>query len=146
MKELRERLLEIISGLDNDILDFTPDENNIETIGTLLLHIAAVECTWIFEDISGLNMNFKKWKHAFPLRKSINLPQLKGKSKSFYLNRLNEVRTERIDRSKDISDFDQLIISENNRYSIEWILFNLIEHESIHIGQISLLNRLYQLL
>ena len=143
LKQVRERLLEVISGINSDILDFTPDEKNIETIGTLLLHIAAVEWSWIFEDIFGLEMDFEKWKYAFPLRKSVNLPQLKGKSKLFYLNRLNEVRTRMIERLKEISDFNQLVASENNRYSIEWILFHLIEHESIHIGQISLLKRLY---
>jgi uncharacterized damage-inducible protein DinB len=51
MTEIRERLLNIIEDLDEEALDYTPSERKVETIGTLLLHIAAVELGWILEDI-----------------------------------------------------------------------------------------------
>jgi uncharacterized damage-inducible protein DinB len=76
--EIRERLLNIIEELDEEVLDYTPSERKIETIGTLLLHIAAVELGWILEDIYQEEIDYDEWKCAFPLRSSINLPQLKG--------------------------------------------------------------------
>ncbi|MHA2005437.1 MAG: DinB family protein, partial [Candidatus Thorarchaeota archaeon] len=50
MDKTRSRLLRVVEDLPDDVLDYSPDLKRIETIGTLLLHIAAVEWSWIFED------------------------------------------------------------------------------------------------
>ena len=76
MEKVRERLLKRVKGLSIKRLDFTPNEDRVESIGTLLLHIAAIEWSWIFEDIYGEEMDYEEWKHAFALREEI--PQLKG--------------------------------------------------------------------
>ncbi|MFW9991446.1 MAG: DinB family protein [Candidatus Odinarchaeota archaeon] len=146
--ELRSNLLKNLEDVDQELLDFTPDERKIETIGTLLLHIAAIEWSWIFEDIDGEEMDFEEWKHAFALRPSVNIPQLAGKGMIFYLERLAKVRDEvyqRLTRMND-SDLDQKVESSDGvRYSIEWILYHIIEHEALHLGQVSMLKRLYRL-
>lgn len=49
---------------------------------------------------------------------------------------------EKLAEEKNLS---RIITVENREYSIEWILFHLIEHESMHIGQINFLLRLYNL-
>jgi uncharacterized damage-inducible protein DinB len=147
MSAQRKRLLEFLEEIDDESLDFTPDERKIETIGTLLLHIAAVEWSWIFEDIDGQTMDFERWKHAFPLRPTVDLPQLKGKGKHFYLDRLAEVREavyRRLHKLND-QDLDTMVGSDQEKYSIEWILFHIVEHEAMHIGQINLLSRLSKL-
>jgi uncharacterized damage-inducible protein DinB len=133
-----------VDGLTKKELDFTPDEENIESIGTLLLHIAAVEWSWIFEDMDNLEMDYEKWKHAFPLREKI--PQLKGKGLKFYTERLDEVREEVNERISELSDSElgHLVELDQAVVSIEWILFHIIEHEAMHIGQISMLKRLSQ--
>ncbi|MHA2423507.1 MAG: DinB family protein [Candidatus Thorarchaeota archaeon] len=144
LQKVRERLLKRIEGLTKKDLDFTPDESSVETIGTLLLHIAAVEWSWIFEDMDGLEMDYEKWKHAFPLREEI--PQIKGKSLKFYKDRLTEVRDEVLERISELSDSElgHLVELDQAVVSIEWILFHIIEHEAMHIGQISMLKRLNQ--
>ncbi len=141
---VRTRLLRVIEELPDDALDFTPDMKNIETIGTLLLHIAAVEWSWIFEDMDGEDMDYERWKHAFPLRE--DLPQLTGKGKQFYIDRLHEVRKDVHERLRDIDDssLHQLIDIGQAEVTVEWILFHLIEHEAMHIGQMSTLTRLYK--
>ncbi len=146
MEEVRERLLKTAKPLDVSLLDFTPNETKIESIGTLLLHIAAVEWSWIFEDIDGMEMNFEQWKYAFAIRPSVNLPQLKGKPTLFYLDRLQKVRSEVYQRFLKMTDEDiDKIVGRDEKYTIEWILFHIIEHEVLHIGQINLLSRLGQL-
>ncbi|MHA2498815.1 MAG: DinB family protein [Candidatus Hodarchaeales archaeon] len=147
MEEQRKRLLEIVAEIDAEILDDTPDERKIETIGTLLLHIAAVEWSWIFEDIDGRTMDFERWKYAFPLRPSVDLPQLKGKPKQFFLERLAEVRAEVYQRLRRLADHDleKSVGTGDDKFSIEWIFFHILEHEAMHIGQISLLARLSKL-
>ncbi|MCK4971820.1 MAG: DinB family protein [Candidatus Heimdallarchaeota archaeon] len=146
LQEVRERLLSIIDVLAEETLDFTPDERNFETIGTLLFHIAAIEWSWVFEDIDGLEMDYENFKHAFALRPDVDIPQLKGKKKQFYLNQMKEVREEVFQRLTKFSDedLDNIVETKAYKFSIEWILFHILEHETMHIGQILLLKRLYE--
>lgn len=146
MKQVRNRLLAILEDLIDTVIDYTPDEKQIETIGTLLFHIAAVEWSWIFEDIYGEEFLWEEWKHAFALRPSVNLPQLKGKTKQFYIEKLENVRERVLSQIIGETNLDRSVISDGDKYyTIEWILFHLIEHETMHIGQILLLKRLYEL-
>ncbi len=142
MDRMRSRLLRVVEDLPDDVLDYSPDMKRIETIGTLLLHIAAVEWSWIFEDIDGEEMDYEKWKHAFALREE-NLPQLTKQGLQFYIDRLIEVRSEVFVRLRNLDDSNLHTLVEvgNAEVSIEWILFHLLEHEAMHIGQISILKR-----
>jgi uncharacterized damage-inducible protein DinB len=146
MEEVRKRLLKKVEGLSDEEIDFTPNEQTIETIGTLLLHIAGVEWAWIFGDIDGKEVDYEKWKHAFALAPDVNIPQLREQRKDFYLNHLSEVREEVYQRLRCFQDddLDKIVTSEGRKYSIEWILFHLVEHEAIHVGQVSVLSRLYR--
>ena len=143
MDKVRSRLLRVVEDFTDKELDYSPDMERIETIGTLLLHIAAVEWSWIFEDIDGEEMDYEKWKHAFALREE-NLPQLTKQGLQFYIDRLIEVRSEVFVRLRNLDDSDLHTLVEvgNAEVSIEWILFHLLEHEAMHIGQISILKRL----
>lgn len=146
MQDVRKWLLQMMESLSDEEIDYTPDEQKIETIGTLLLHIAGVEWGWIFGDIDGKEVEFEKWKHAFALSPDVDVPQLKGQGKEFYLNRLSEVREEVRERLKRLQDddLDRLVTSEGKKYSIEWILWHLVEHEAVHVGQISVLSRMFR--
>ncbi len=101
MADIRKYLLEIVKDLDEGILDFTLDERTIETVGTQLLHIAGVEWGWIFYDIDKQEMEFDEWKYAFSLSKDVDIPQIKGKKKQYYLDKLNQVRESVYNRLKD---------------------------------------------
>ncbi|MFW9920864.1 MAG: DinB family protein [Candidatus Thorarchaeota archaeon] len=144
MERVRNRLLRVVDDLPDEELDFTPNARNIESIGTLLLHVAGVEWSWIFEDMDGEEMDYEKWKYAFPLREGI--PQLAGQGKQFYIDRLHDVRKEVRERLRNLDDasLHHLVNLGHAEVTIEWILFHLIEHESMHIGQISVLSRLYK--
>ena len=92
LNNVRESLLRELKDVSQEALDYTPNMKKIETIGTLLLHIAGVEWSWIFEDIHKMDMDFEEWKYSFALRQNLDPPQLTGKSLGFYLDKLNEVR------------------------------------------------------
>jgi uncharacterized damage-inducible protein DinB len=144
MERARGNLLRRVEGLSKEIIDYTPEPKMIESIGTLLLHIAAVEYGWIFEDIGGQEMEYEKWKYGFSVREGKD--QIKGKDVDFYLSRLREVRQEVFKFLKTLSDkdLDSIVDVDSEKVSIEWILFHLIEHEAMHIGQISFLLRLWK--
>ncbi len=145
MHETRERLFRVLRDLTQEELDYTPNERKFETIGTLLLHIAAVEWSWIFEDIGGKEMDYEEFKHAFALRPEVNIPQLKDQSIQFYIDKLKEIREDVYQRLANFEDddLDKIIGSDSDKHSIEWILFHIVEHEAMHIGQIQLLRRLF---
>lgn len=145
MEKVRGRLFSRIESLSDVDIDYSPHGRSIETIGTLLFHIAAVEWSWIFEDIGRKEMDYEKWKQAFPLREDID--QLTGQRVEFYFDRLNEVRQEVLEwlRGIDDEELDRLIDLGHAEVSIEWVLFHLIEHEAMHIGQISVLSRMYDM-
>ncbi|MFW9832379.1 MAG: DinB family protein [Candidatus Thorarchaeota archaeon] len=144
MERTRRTLIRRIETLSKETIDFSPQKQIVETIGTLLLHIAAVEWGWIFGDIAGKEMDYEKWKHGFSLRE--NIDQIEGKDVEFYLTQLSEVRQEVLDYLKTFDDdsLDVVIQSDDDKVSVEWILFHLIEHEAMHIGQISILRRLWK--
>ena len=145
--EVRKNLLKMIKDIDDSVLDYTPDEREIETIGTLLLHIAAVEWSWIIGDLEKRELSFEKWKQAFPLRKGIDLAQQVGKGIEYYLEKLKEVRLEVYEKLKGFTDkdLDTVVKVEKRKFTIEWILYHVIEHEAEHLGQISLLKRLFKI-
>ena len=147
MYEIRQWLLHMIGDLSIEEIDFTPDERTVESVGTLLIHIAAVEWSWIFEDIDGLEMDFDKFKHGFSLRPNVNIQQIEGKTLQFYITMLDEVREQVYERMQQLTDEDlEKEVEENgNKFTIDWIFFHLVEHEAMHVGQISLLKRLYKI-
>jgi uncharacterized damage-inducible protein DinB len=144
LQETRLILLRDIEGITQEVLDYSSDDTKVETIGTLLIHIAAIEWSWIFEDIDGLEMSFEKWKYAFPLREGVDLSQLKNQPLDYYLSILEETRKEATERISKFNDEDLFnkIRSGDTEFTIEWILYHIIEHELTHIGQIRLLKKL----
>lgn len=58
MTEIRNSLNKFLQNIDDDVIDFSPFKEKIETIGTLCLHIAAVERFWIYENIDGKELNY----------------------------------------------------------------------------------------
>ena len=148
MEDVRMRTLRYVADLTADQLAWHPNPK-VESIGTLLLHIAAAEHSYIQEDIMRRPMG-EEWKIAFPIR--FGLPQLTGKPLEYYTEKLDGVRQQTRDVLKTLSDGDLTrVISpldpgepENRQieFSIEWLLYHLIEHEAHHKGQIAVTRRL----
>ena len=147
MDETRKRLFEQIEGISQEQLEFTPSERKIETIGTLLFHILAVEYSWIYKDIFKEEMDYEEYKYAFALREDLHPPQLTGKPLSFYVDKMNSLRNRVFSTLKTWKneDLDREVTSGKNTFTIYWILYHVNYHESIHIGQINFLKRLYKI-
>jgi uncharacterized damage-inducible protein DinB len=141
----RMQVLHNIKGLSQQDLDFLLDAK-ANTIGALLLHLAATETYFGLNTFGGMKWDSwsadvkKKWDVPMnlgePARKAI-----KGNSLDFYVNTLNESRENNLAefRKRDDkwlaatgtdSDF------KANNYA-KW--FHVAEHESNHDGQIKFL-------
>ncbi|MEW5875705.1 MAG: DinB family protein [Candidatus Zixiibacteriota bacterium] len=147
MEDVRRVTKRYLEGLTVDQLSWFPNAR-VESIGTLLLHIAAVEFSWIQEDIARRPMP-EEWIIGFPIR--FNIPQISGKPLGYFLEKLDEVREETRqllagmtddDLRRAVVPLDDAGRPDAKSYSIEWILYHLIEHEAHHRGQISQLKRL----
>lgn len=151
LDDTRRRTKRYIDGLTAEQLAWYPNDK-VESIGTILLHIAAVEHSYIQEDIMRRPMG-EEWKVAFPLR--FGLPQITGKQLDYFTERLDSVREDTKSVLKKLTDSDlKRIITPLDpgepqnaqiEFSIEYILYHLIGHEAHHRGQIAVQKRLLPL-
>jgi uncharacterized damage-inducible protein DinB len=151
LTEIRGKLLREVERLTPAQLSYAMDAET-ESIGTQLLHVAAVEWSWIFQDIFGRpDDDFQGWEEAFPIR--VGAPQASGKPLAFYTEKLAAVRAQVLDALRGMSEDDLARLvgegpvgegeeSRSRLYTIDWILFHLVEHEAHHVGQVELLRRL----
>jgi uncharacterized damage-inducible protein DinB len=151
LTETRGALMRQVAGLSPAQLAWHPTDDT-ESIGTQLLHVAAIEWSWVFQDIFGRpDEDYQGWEEAFPLR--VGAPQVTGQALPYFTDRLERVRAEILEALRGLSDGDRdRLVGEgpppegveprSYLFSMDWILFHLVHHEAHHAGQVELLRRL----
>ncbi|MCH9032437.1 MAG: DinB family protein [candidate division Zixibacteria bacterium] len=149
MEDVSEQTKKYVADLNPAQLAWYPNDK-VESIGTLLLHIAAAERSWIGEDIMRKEMDEEEWKLAFPIR--LGIAQVSGEELDYYLEIMDRTRKETFDCLRALTDDDLAreiapldpgdAANAGKRFTIEWILYHLIEHEAHHKGQIAVMKRL----
>lgn len=151
LTETRGKLLREVEHLSPAQLSWFINDQT-ESIGTQLLHVAAVEWSWIFQDIFGRpDDDYQGWEEAFPIR--VGASQVTGKPLAYFTEKLATVRAQVLNALRDLSETDAArLVGEgpvgegeeprSRLYTIDWILFHLVEHEAHHTGQVELLRRL----
>ncbi len=145
----REQVVYNVKGLSQQDLDFLLDAK-ANTIGALLLHLAATETYYQMNTFGGMKWDSwpddvkKKWDIPMnlgePARRAI-----KGNSLDYYLDALHQTREKSLAefRKRDDKWLATVVTEEDfvaNNYA-KW--FHVAEHESNHDGQIKFLkNRL----
>jgi uncharacterized damage-inducible protein DinB len=148
MTWMRTTMLSSVKGMSQKDLDFLID-NNANSIGALLLHLAATDAFYHAITFGGLSMkqlpeSFKeKWGMPMelgePARKGI-----KGHDLDYYLNILKETREQSLAEFRKRDDDWLLTVDKTwgwgptNNYC-KW--FHVCEHESNHNGQIKFLKK-----
>jgi uncharacterized damage-inducible protein DinB len=143
----REQVLHNVKGMSQADLDFLLD-SKANTIGALLLHLAATETYYGMNSFDGMKWDSwsddikKKWDIPMnldePARKAI-----KGNNLDYYLDILHETREKNLGEFRKRDDKWLAVVDKEmglNNYA-KW--FHVAEHESNHDGQIKFLkNRL----
>lgn len=148
MTWMRMVVLSSVKGMTQKDLDFLID-NNANSIGALLLHLAATDAFYHAITFGGISMKelpeaFKeKWGMPMelgePARKGI-----KGHDLDYYLNILQETREQTLAEFRKRDDEWLLTVDKTwgwgptNNYC-KW--FHVCEHESNHNGQIKFLKK-----
>lgn len=142
---MRRVLLTRLQNLTQDDLDWLPAPNG-NTIGALLLHLAASETYYQFHTFAG-----QPWPTTSPETKKrfgpamklgdLGRSRIKGHDLPFYTDTLAEVRERTLSELKKRDDAWLMAVDESwfwgpTNNLCKW--FHICEHESHHLGQIDL--------
>ncbi|WP_307290948.1 DinB family protein [Bacillus sp. SORGH_AS_0510] len=146
MNYTRQTTLEAVKDLTIEDLDFLFDEE-ANSIGMLLAHMASVEKAYQIvtfenrdltdEEESDLNPALDLGMHA--------REQIKGNPLEYYLDKLEQVRSETIETFKTLSDewlFEQAPFWWNRPANNFFKWFHVFEDELSHRGQIRLIKKM----
>jgi len=138
---MRNQILEPVQGLSVKQLDYLHD-SKANSIGALLLHLAAVEREYqlnTFEGIKWDDWDLKEW--GVPAGLGENARQtIRGHELAYYLDRLREMREHTFAELRKRDDpwlmqiDDHWVWGPTNNFC-KW--FHVCEHESHHNGQIT---------
>jgi uncharacterized damage-inducible protein DinB len=144
---MRNSVLSATKGLTQQELDFLYDEKS-NTIGALLLHLAATEV--VYQDLTFHNLkdfsdeNKKKWSVPMELGDE-GRKQIKGNGLDYYISNLKEVREVTLAEFKKrddkwLAEVDPSFFGNQptNNYC-KW--FHVCEHEANHRGQITVIRK-----
>jgi hypothetical protein len=141
----RRQVVHNVKGLSQQDLDFLLDAK-ANTIGALLLHLAATETYYQMNTFDG--MKWDSWsdevKNKWDIPMNLGEPArkgIKGNNLDYYLDALNQVRERSLTEFRKRDDkWLAMLVTEGdfsaNNYA-KW--FHVAEHESNHDGQIKFL-------
>ena len=147
MNWIRESVIRATKGLTQTELDFQMDANS-NSIGALLLHLAATDVIYQEKTFYGVKTGFsdanKKWAVAMNLGEE-GRKQIKGNNLDYYLSALREVREKTLSEFKKRDDkwFAEVDPSffgkQPTNTFCKW--FHVCEHEANHRGQITMIRK-----
>ncbi|MDN3493953.1 DinB family protein [Winogradskyella bathintestinalis] len=140
LDNLKERVVHLVDGLDQDGTDFLLDEN-ANRIGAIIYHLAATEAyyqSYTFEGRAFNKDEKKRWATALSLGEKAR-EEFIGQPISFYLKIFDEVRqnTKQLLKTKDDAWFAEV----NGGMSNHWAWFHVMEHQANHMGQLALITK-----
>lgn len=145
MDYVRKTTIDAVKGLTIEELDFLPSDDS-NSIGALLLHIAAIEKGFQIEFFDGRKPNqqeMAEWGDPYSLgdkgRKNI-----KGNSLVFYITKLKDVRQKTLEEFAKQNDtwLYENRLWDNHQSNNYFIWFHVFEDEINHRGQIRLIKKM----
>jgi uncharacterized damage-inducible protein DinB len=141
-------VLNYTKGLTQADLDYLFDAN-ANTIGALMLHLAATETYYGMNTFGGMKWGSwsddvkKKWDSAMDLGDA-GRKDIKGHDREYYVGILNEVREKTLAEFRKKDDAWFMAANKDQDWGLannlaKW--FHVCEHESHHCGQIAMLRK-----
>ena len=141
---VRHTTISAVENLTVNELDYLSDQNS-NSIGTLLLHIAAAEAGYQAATFYNRELNDEEkheWGTALALEEKAR-QEIKGYELDYYLNKLEQVRAKTLAEfaTRDDQWLDEQTTFNDNRINNYFKWFHVFTHEVNHRGQIRLLCR-----
>ncbi|MCH1627144.1 DinB family protein [Ferdinandcohnia quinoae] len=145
LEHTREVTLTEISNLSQSDIDYLKEEND-NTIGALLLHIASIEA--VHQVISFENRDFneqelRQWKTALELGENARL-EIKKETLDYYYSMLSKVRKDTLRQLKARDDqwlYEEKQWPNGTPYNNYYLWYHVMEDEINHRGQIRTIKR-----
>lgn len=140
---LKEGLAQLDAAQEQAILDWRP-RSGVNSIGSLLYHIAIVETDWLFFEVLAdyTPPTAVAWPDALLPHEMRDeqgqLTHVPGETLSSHMQRLDAVRLLLLDafRGMSLDEFRRPRHLEQYDVTPQWVLHHLIQHEAEHRGQI----------
>jgi uncharacterized damage-inducible protein DinB len=140
MADSRRRTKNWLEGISQEVIDWVPPDG-VNTIGTLLYHIAAVEMEWLHFDVLGLDEYPPEVKDLLPYPahdEQDNLTRVAGELLETHLERLDACREIFLKAFEEIDPhtFTHARETESSMVTPQWVVHLLAQHEADIRGQI----------
>jgi len=142
LNDMKNRVERTVGDLNTKEIDFLLDEN-ANSIGTLIMHLAATEKMYqvrTFENRLFNEEEEKEWSTAMSMGKAAQ-EKYKGKDIKEYLKILSNVRETTLHYFKTHDDTWLAKVDEKLNMNYHWAWYHVMEHQSSHLGQILLLKK-----
>jgi uncharacterized damage-inducible protein DinB len=156
LNDQTQLLKESVRGLQPAALEWQPAPG-LNTIGMLLAHMAVAEAWWMNAGVRGIAdrdrveaivhgvIGIDPADDGMPIAPDGTHPDtLRGRTLDDYLALLAKARaaTHAVLREWSDADLDRTVQLREQDIALEWILYHVLEHFSVHYGQILLMRHL----
>lgn len=148
LEDGRRETLRELETVTAEMLDWRTDAP-LNSIGTLLYHIALIEADWLLDDIQGRD-HYPDWLNEilpYPDRDGTGaLIRVDDQPLSRHLDRLGRVRSFVLDELKPMSVLDFHTVRARQCYDVSpaWVVHHLLQHEAEHRSHIAWLRDSYR--
>ena len=144
LEDGRRETLKVVKDVSAAHLDWEAP-HYLNSIGTLLYHIALVEADWLYVEVVQSDFSaVEKWLPYDSRDSNGRLTPVKGESLADLLTRLKAIRENLLNvfRVMTVEDFRREREMERYYVTPEWVLHHLLLHEAEHRGEIMMLHTL----
>lgn len=138
LQDTRQRTLRILANIEPEWLDLVAAEGG-ETISTVLYHLAAIEASWLYEEI--LQVPFPPEIEAllpYDVRDEHGKLTSVSESLEEHLRRLNSIRRRLLHEFSNMTVDDLQKVRALPEYDVTpvYVIHHLMQHEAEHRSQI----------
>jgi len=148
LMDARQRTLTWLRDIQLSLVDWLPPDDRMNGIGTILYHIAAIEVSWLYEEI--LQKDFSpEVEGLFPVPvrdENGKLSVIQNLTLERHLDRLQRTRDFLLGvlRGMTLKEFQRPHTLPDYNVTPEWVLHHLAQHESEHRGEMQVVYLLAQ--
>ena len=147
MEDARRDTVRELASVTAPMVDWQPPLL-LESIGTLLYHVALIEASWLWDEILA-GEKPPVWLdaelHVHDRDATGRLTRVEGEPLERHLERLERIRRDLVDRLRPMSnaDFHTLRHLEPYDAAPDWVLHHLLQHEAEHRSHIAFVRDWY---
>jgi len=148
LEDARRDTLRELDGVTPDMVDWYPDAP-LNSIGSLLYHVALIEADWVAVEILELTDNPPELAALLPWpdrEADRHLSRIDGQSLDDHRARLDGVRQWALAKLRPMTNDDFHRVRSLEQYDVapDWVIHHILQHEAEHRAHIAWLRDTYR--